>query len=324
MKIPNRSSQAGFTMVELSVVLVVIGLILGVSTIGVNLQRSAQIAQLKHNFVEPWKIAYDQYYLRNGTVLGDNPMDPRFMVAGGEYVYEAPCLDSATAANCGPGHPETGGEITPAANPIKICQGQGYANYETTGGAVDSSVLSSQFLHGLMDRSGIRMPAGRAEGREDRFLYLDHNGNPQEAQICFQWFPAGTHHGAGNAMLVRGLTPEIARELDAMIDGKADASEGMFRQFVFEDDDTQGAVNYQTDEIPSHEWSGNATYADDVAYTSAAGASATSTSNEDALLDGDFNGLNEGVAVGMATQDRGRNNDEDRVMMVTAVWQMDQ
>ena len=74
------------------------------------------------------------------------------------------------------------------------------------------------------------MPPGRAEGREDRYVYLDSNGNPQEIQVCFQWNQPGTPSNSGNVMVIIGLSPDLARHLDEMIDGKADSREGSFRQ----------------------------------------------------------------------------------------------
>jgi hypothetical protein len=97
----------------------------------------------------------------------------------------------------------------------------------------------------MMQRAGVRMPPGRAEGSEDRYVYLDSNGNPQELQVCFQWNPPSTASGAGNVMVITGLTPDLARALDQMIDGKADAREGMFRQ--------EGVTN-ATNNAPGIEW----------------------------------------------------------------------
>ena len=93
-------------------------------------------------------------------------------------------------------------------------------------------------LRAMMTRAGIRMPPGRAEGLEDRYVYLDTNGNPQEVQVCFQWnVPLGNGSaanavgdGMGNVMVITGLTPDLARALDQMIDGKPDEREGRFRR----------------------------------------------------------------------------------------------
>jgi len=103
-----------------------------------------------------------------------------------------------------------------------------------------------------MDRLGVRMPPGRAEGKESRYVYLDSNGNPQEVQVCFQWNKPGTFSNSGNVMVISGLTPDLARALDQMIDGKADAQEGMFRL---------AGVGNGTPGGPGIEWAANNTNA---------------------------------------------------------------
>jgi hypothetical protein len=100
--------------------------------------------------------------------------------------------------------------------------------------------------------AGIRLPSGRTEGQQDRYVYLDSNGNPQEIQVCFQWNAPGTASNSGNVMVITGLTPDLARAMDQMIDGKADAREGVFRQF--------GVVN-TTNGVSGVEWSADNTYA---------------------------------------------------------------
>jgi len=69
-----------------------------------------------------------------------------------------------------------------------------------------------------------------ARFRSPKGLAFDSNGNPQEIQVCFQWNLPGEPSGSGNVMVISGLTPDLARSLDQMIDGKPDSREGMFRQ----------------------------------------------------------------------------------------------
>lgn len=275
-------TQGGFTLIEMAIVLVIIGLILGAVAIGKDVQRNAEYQKVANKFAMGWKKAYDEHFQRAGVVLGDVQTSPTYMVNGGEAT-----IGGATTGAGGnldgalPGIPESF-----ANTGLRICNGQGYAL--NTVGAGDPA-LSQQNLRALMQRIGVRMPPGRGEGREDRYLYQDSNGNAVELQVCFQWNPPGTISGAGNVLVLRGLTPDLARYLDQLIDGKPDALEGRFRQ-----QNSAGNDAEDTRQRPGSEWLGNNTYAQ-----AEAAANATGTGS-------------------------GRNRDEDRVQLLTAHWVMDQ
>jgi prepilin-type N-terminal cleavage/methylation domain-containing protein len=232
-------AQAGFTLVEMSVVLLVIGLILGAVSVGKDLQRDAEYTKIKQKFIDGWASAYNSYYLRSGVVLGDSQTAPSFMVNGTLFA----------------GISGQGGDMTSATPPGAIC--------DSSTAAVATRESPTPSLYNEMDRHGVRMPPGRAEGSESRYVYLDSNGNPQEIQVCFQWNKPGTQSNSGNVMVISGLTPDLARALDQMIDGKADAQEGMFRQIN---------VDGVTTGKPGVEWAGNNTEVQ--AEASRAGASA--------------------------------------------------
>ena len=207
----SRRKSAGFTLVELAVVLAVIGLIIGAMAIGKDVQRNAEYTKVKNKFIDQWEQAYNQYYLRTGVVVGDNQIQPQLMVNGAAFVTAG--LTS-------------GGNMTNIAPPGRVCDkadGRGMTDRAAGVGGVAIN------LRTLMSQTGIRMPPGRAEGFEDRYVYLDSNGNPQEIQVCFQWNSPSSAEGSGNAMIISGLTPDLARMLDQMVDGKPDAQEGRFR-----------------------------------------------------------------------------------------------
>ncbi|GAA4418204.1 prepilin-type N-terminal cleavage/methylation domain-containing protein [Acidovorax lacteus] len=242
--------QAGFTLVELAIALAVIGLIIGAVAIGKDVQRNAEYTKIKNKFIDQWEQAYNQYYQRAGVVLGDSQTAPRLMVNGANY----------TAAT---GTPTSGGNMTGVTSPGAVCRDAGPAAAALGGGSLalpgtTETTLRDQFL-----RVGVRMPPGRAEGSEDRYVYLDSNGNPQEIQVCFLWQPPGTASGAGNVMVITGLTPDLARSIDQMVDGKPDAREGRFRQFGV----TQAAGQANQ---PGIEWTANNTYQIGAATTTAA------------------------------------------------------
>ncbi len=191
-RIPLACSQRGFTILELAIVLVIIGLILGAISIGKDLQRNAEQQKIYSKFVQGWAVAYNEYFARTGVVVGDSDIAPTLQVNQGTTL---------------------------------LCDELGGDNSQTAG-----------TLFALMDAVGIEMPPGRAEGREARYAYLDSNGNPQEIQVCFQnvaW-PDSTDISLNNrnTMVLFGLTPDLARNIDSTIDSRADARFGLFRQII--------------------------------------------------------------------------------------------
>lgn len=269
-----RAAQGGFTLVELAVVLAVIGLIIGAVAIGKDVQRNAEYTKIKNKFVDQWEQAYNQYYQRTGVVVGDSQISPRIMVNGTAYL--------ATGAN-----PTSGGDmatlVADGSEPVPVCA----RNPEA--GAMRSNapfVVNVNDLRAYMTRAGIRMPPGRAESQEDLYVYTDTNGAPQEIQVCFQWNRPTTPAGAGNVMVISGLTPDLARMLDQMIDGKPDAREGRFR--------LQGVLN-TTNNAPGVEWAANNSFGRGAAPSVTTGAT-----------------------------DAGNTRDEEQVITLTAIYKMNQ
>lgn len=267
----SSQRQKGYSLVEIVVVMAVIGLLIGSVTMGREVMREAEYKRIYNKFILPWKQSYDLYYQRTGIVIGDSQVAPTLMVNGAESH-----LNNRLGGVAGiPDNYLNKG--------MRICQGTGHPR--NTVGQGDPS-LAQQNLHTLFDRAGIGMPPGRTEGQEDRYIYQDQNGNPVELQICFQWNPSKTISGSGNTMVIRGLTPDLARQMDQLIDGKADALEGRFRQ-----QNASSNALQKSNQGPGYEWSSNNTY--------------------------DVTNIN--------TQAKGEGNarDNDRIALVTAHWSMD-
>jgi len=187
---------AGFTLMEMSVVLVIIALILGAVSVGRDVYRSAEAERIGSEFVQGWMLAYDRYVQQSGGVPGDNLANPSGRINNGGSEL---CDDSGTA-----------------------------------------------LLRNAMLERGVALPQGRAEGKESFYVYRDSQGNPQELQVCFtsvtDWAEPDVGNGyrgrTRNVMVLKGLTPELANQLDARIDGRIDARFGRLREA------TAGAVRY--------------------------------------------------------------------------------
>lgn len=198
----NLRKNSGFTLVEMALVLVVIGLILGAVSIGKDMQRNAEYKKIKQKFVDQWVRVYNEHYDRLGYLPGDIEAFPTMAVNGGVLTGAA-----LTAMQTNP--------TSVTANGTALCN---------TAGATNPDLLNETFA-----AAGIEVPPGRGIGSESRYVYLDSNGNPQQLNICFQWRAPGQAAGVGNVLEIQGLTPDLARFLDNMIDSRVDGNTGRFR-----------------------------------------------------------------------------------------------
>lgn len=64
-------SRKGFTLVELSIVLIIIGLIIGGVLKGTDLINSAKQKKFYNTFVKGWQVAINQHQDRTGQLLSD-------------------------------------------------------------------------------------------------------------------------------------------------------------------------------------------------------------------------------------------------------------
>src|SRR3989339_1080059 len=64
-------NDKGFTLIEIAIVLVIIGLIIGAAVKGRDLIQSGKQKKFYTNSLKAWEVAVVSYYDRTGQVLGD-------------------------------------------------------------------------------------------------------------------------------------------------------------------------------------------------------------------------------------------------------------
>ncbi len=62
----------GFTLIEMAIVLIIIGVIIGAVVKGKDVIKSAQQKRLYTTYAREWQMAYNNYYDRTGWILGDD------------------------------------------------------------------------------------------------------------------------------------------------------------------------------------------------------------------------------------------------------------
>ncbi|RLB26405.1 MAG: hypothetical protein DRG71_02265, partial [Deltaproteobacteria bacterium] len=68
----KKRHQAGFTLIEMAIVLIIIGIIIGAVVKGKDLVHSAKQKKFYTKFLKQWELSVLNYYDRTGNVLGDS------------------------------------------------------------------------------------------------------------------------------------------------------------------------------------------------------------------------------------------------------------
>ena len=88
-------SQKGFTLIEMAIVLIIIGIILGAVIKGKDLIQSGKQKKFYTKFLKEWELAVLNYYDRTGSVLGDGTNN------GGTNTLRDGHFDNISGANFG-------------------------------------------------------------------------------------------------------------------------------------------------------------------------------------------------------------------------------
>ena len=88
-------SDAGFTLIEMAIVLIIIGIIIGAVVKGRDLVQSAKQKKFYTRFLKQWELSVLNYYDRTGHVLGDG------IENGGTSAARDGRFDNISGANFG-------------------------------------------------------------------------------------------------------------------------------------------------------------------------------------------------------------------------------
>ena len=184
-----RAPRAGFTLIEIAIVLIIIGIIIGAVVKGKDLIRSAEQKKIYNKFLNEWNMAYLNFYDRTGKVLGDT------------YNGTGPGQDGKADTGAG-------GSATPSdAGRDDLYDGQGGATPAYYG----------------MSQLGLSPPSTNTD-KNWKYRYTDSTGAGHEMTIAFAYDATGKY----NYMLIEDIPNELALAMDRVIDGEADGQKGDF------------------------------------------------------------------------------------------------
>lgn len=84
--------NSGFTLIEMAIVLIIIGIIIGAVVKGKDLVRSAEQKRLYTTWVREWQVTFNNYYDRTGWILADD-------ASNNNATRNGRCDETATVGN---------------------------------------------------------------------------------------------------------------------------------------------------------------------------------------------------------------------------------
>jgi prepilin-type N-terminal cleavage/methylation domain-containing protein len=219
------TSKAGFTLVELAIVLVIIGIILGAVLKGQELINNAKVKKLQTQYVNGLDAFMAAYMDRRGRLPGDCNRD-------GLIGYVLPAAIPAAGAYSVTADPTIDYCILPTT-------GEGNIN------RVFSDLRQQDFL-----------PRGVTNQQFGRFNLF---GGTSAVAVGYVAVVGGTNPGNYNAIALYNIPTYAAQMLEASIDGTEDGNAGRIRQGIGSgtgvawptNKDTLVNVSYFFDRIPS-------------------------------------------------------------------------
>jgi prepilin-type N-terminal cleavage/methylation domain-containing protein len=181
--------EKGFTLIEMAIVLVIIGIIIGAVVKGKDVMKSAEQKRLYTTFIRDWQMAYNNYYDRTGGILGDannatNTGGNRNGRAGVPTLVTAANLNSQLG-NAGLTPPAVGSTGATNVRTYTDAWGRQYVlTLQFSNNATFGNYIQITSPTGIPYDLGIawdRIVDGAAAGNTGDFLYIPNIGSPAVA-----------------------------------------------------------------------------------------------------------------------------------------------
>ena len=197
------SNNNGFTLIEMAIVLIIIGIIIGAVMKGKDVIKGAEQKKLYTKFVREWQIAYSNYYDRTGWILGDDASDTN-------ATRDGHCNAAATAANL-ESQLKRVGLTPPAPGPTgsslvrTYTDSLGVQRTLTLGFTYNAAVGNVLFIRGIPNDLGMawdKIVDDQMDGTDGELRYAASYGAPQ---TNLAWPSAETAPASVNASAILSL-----------------------------------------------------------------------------------------------------------------------
>jgi len=240
----KRRDRKGFTLIELSIVLIIIGLLLAAIVKGKDLIRSAELKKFYNGFVKQWELLFNNYYDRTGKVLGA----PLVVKETSNSTYDS--YDSYVGA-----------DLTDTNTDLVIRDPRRFKTFDNTAinnnnGYYANTIIAAGLTlpnpvrgySNMFDitatevgRASVIVTFGSDPVAKDKSLSfyqfatdvnstgeVVNNGNVVTDSNVSNTSIDGHGDGRGNFMLLINLPYDVAPQIDKIIDEKTDATRGNF------------------------------------------------------------------------------------------------
>jgi len=199
--------RKGFTLIEMAIVLIIIGIIIGAIIKGKDVVKSAEQKKLYTQFLREWQVAFNSYYDRSGLILADQTNATN----DGGGIRNGQCDDTITEANLNAQLTNVGLN-PPAAGPTGLTT---VRTYTDSTGVLRTLTLQFDYktdlgniirITAMPSDLGIawdRIVDGQADGTLGDILFSENHGPAAQAGQLQAWPPPTTAPDGNDALILR-------------------------------------------------------------------------------------------------------------------------